>query len=88
MELKIAKNLEARATGKIAREQLSRSAAELRRSRLVANPSAEDLVKRSENARVLGLAGGALGGASRSAKKSAAARVNGTKGGRPRKVAQ
>lgn len=85
MELKIMQNLEDRATEKLAREQLSRSAAELRRSRLVANPSDEDLAQRSYNARVLGLAGGALGGVSKSGKKSAAARLNGSKGGRPRK---
>lgn len=77
--------LENRAAQKLAREQLSRSAAELRKARLVTNPSDEDREKRSANARVLGLAGGALGGVSKSPLKSAASRANGARGGRPRK---
>jgi hypothetical protein len=78
--------LNSRATEKLAREQLSRSAAELRQSRFVANPSAEDLAKRSHNARALGLVGGALGGVSKSEAKRAAARRNGALSkGAPRK---
>jgi hypothetical protein len=67
------------------RQKLSRSARDLRLSRQLSNPSPEVLEKRSTDARVLGLAGGRLGGVSKSSAKVEASRANGKLGGRPRK---
>lgn len=80
MNLQIVQNLEDRQAATELRTKLSQNAKTLRLSREV-NPSEATIQVRQTAARVLGSAGGSK----TSSVKAAASRLNGAKGGRPRK---
>jgi hypothetical protein len=80
MELHIAQNLDERKAAAELRNKLSENAKTLRLSRAI-NPTEGTVQVRKTAAKVLGSAGGSQ----TSSVKAAASRLNGAKGGRPRK---
>ncbi len=82
MDLEISQRLEERRAATERRTKLSENAKTLRLSREV-NPTDDTIQVRKTAAKVLG----AAGGSQTSSVKAAASRLNGAKGGRPRKNA-
>jgi hypothetical protein len=82
MELHIVQNLDERKAASELHNKLGENAKTLRKSRAV-NPSEDTIQVRQTAAKILGSAGGSQ----TSGVKAAAARLNGARGGRPRKNA-